>query len=40
VRVSAKVDYAVRASIELAAAQERDDARKPVKAEARAQEIP
>jgi len=42
VRVSAKVDYAVRASIELAAAQERDDAGKPVKAEAlaRAQEIP
>ena len=41
-RVSAKVDYAVRASIELAAAQERDDAGKPVKAEAlaRAQEIP
>lgn len=41
-RVSAKVDYAVRASIELAAAQQRDDARTPVKAEAlaRAQEIP
>jgi Rrf2 family protein len=42
VRVSAKVDYAVRASIELAAAQGREDAGKPVKAEAlaRAQEIP
>jgi Rrf2 family protein len=42
VRVSAKVDYAVRASIELAAAHERDEAHKPVKAEAlaRAQEIP
>lgn len=41
-RVSAKVDYAVRASIELAAAQERDAAGRPVKAEAlaRAQEIP
>jgi Rrf2 family protein len=41
VRVSAKVDYAVRASIELAAAQERDPGR-PVKAEAlaRAQDIP
>ena len=44
-RVSAKVDYAVRASIELAAAQERAaDARaaRPVKAEAlaRAQDIP
>ena len=41
-RVSAKVDYAVRASIELAAAHERDEVRKPVKAEAlaRAQEIP
>jgi Rrf2 family protein len=42
VRVSAKVDYAVRASIELAAAQQREGAEKPVKAEAlaRAQEIP
>jgi Rrf2 family protein len=42
VRVSAKVDYALRASIELAAAHERDGERKPVKAEAlaRAQEIP
>jgi Iron-dependent Transcriptional regulator len=42
VRVSAKVDYAVRAGVALAAAQERDDARRPVKAEAlaRAQEIP
>ncbi|HVF80106.1 MAG TPA: Rrf2 family transcriptional regulator [Solirubrobacteraceae bacterium] len=41
-RVSAKVDYAVRASIELAAAYERDEAHKPVKAEAlaRAQDIP
>ena len=41
-RVSAKVDYAVRASVELAAAQEREDGGKPVKAEAiaRAQEIP
>jgi Rrf2 family protein len=41
VRVSAKVDYAVRATIELAAAQGRDDG-KPVKAEAlaRAQDIP
>lgn len=42
VRVSAKVDYAVRASIELAAAQRRGDAQRPVKAEAlaRAQAIP
>jgi Rrf2 family protein len=42
VRVSAKVDYAVRASVELAAAQERDDDHRPVKAEAlaRAQDIP
>jgi Rrf2 family protein len=42
VRVSAKVDYAVRASIELAAAQRREGAERPVKAEAlaRAQEIP
>ena len=41
-RISAKVDYAVRASIELAAAHRRDGAAKPVKAEAlaRAQEIP
>lgn len=41
-RVSAKVDYAVRASIELAAAHQRDGPAKPVKAEAlaRAQEIP
>jgi Rrf2 family protein len=42
VRVSAKVDYAVRASIELAAAHQRHGPAKPVKAEAlaRAQEIP
>jgi Rrf2 family protein len=44
VRVSAKVDYAIRASIELAVAQDRDDGppARPVKAEAlaRAQEIP
>jgi len=42
VRVSAKVDYAVRASVELAVAQEGSDPRRPVKAEAlsRAQEIP
>jgi Rrf2 family protein len=42
VRVSAKVDYAVRASVELAAAQERDGALQPMKAEAlaRAQDIP
>ena len=41
-RVSAKVDYAVRASIELAAAQQGAGAGKPVKAEtlARAQDIP
>ncbi len=41
-RVSAKVDYAVRASVELAVAQERDGALQPVKAEAlaRAQDIP
>ena len=41
-RVSAKVDYAVRASVELAAAQAGDDPNRPVKAEAlaRAQEIP
>jgi Rrf2 family protein len=42
VRVSAKVDYALRASIELAAAQENGADLKPVKAEAlaRAQDIP
>jgi Rrf2 family protein len=42
VRISAKVDYAVRASVELAAAQEGDDRSRPVKAEtlARAQDIP
>jgi Rrf2 family protein len=42
VRVSAKVDYAVRASVELAVAQERDGALQPMKAEAlaRAQDIP
>ena len=42
VRISAKVDYAVRACIELAVAQERDEPIRPVKAEAlaRAQEIP
>jgi Rrf2 family protein len=42
VRISAKVDYAVRACIELAVAQERDGPVRPVKAEAlaRAQEIP
>ena len=41
-RVSAKVDYAVRASVELAAAQNGDDPGRPVKAEAlaRAQDIP
>jgi Rrf2 family protein len=41
-RVSAKVDYAVRASVELAAAQSGDDSARPVKAEAlaRAQDIP
>jgi Rrf2 family protein len=43
VRVSAKVDYAVRAAVELAAAQaSQEDPRRPVKAEAlaRAQGIP
>jgi Rrf2 family protein len=42
VRISAKVDYAVRASIELAAAQGTSDGARPVKAEAlaRAQAIP
>jgi Rrf2 family protein len=42
VRVSAKVDYAVRASVELAAAQNGDDPGRPVKAEAlaRAQDLP
>jgi Rrf2 family protein len=42
VRVSAKVDYAVRASVELAAAQRGDEPGRPVKAEAlaRGQEIP
>jgi Rrf2 family protein len=42
VRVSAKVDYAVRASVELAAAQGADEPDRPVKAEtlARAQDIP
>ena len=41
-RISAKVDYAVRACVELAAAQGGDDPGRPVKAEAlaRAQEIP
>jgi Rrf2 family protein len=41
-RVSAKVDYAVRACVELAAAQGQDGPARPVKAEAlaRAQEIP
>ncbi|MDP2710295.1 MAG: Rrf2 family transcriptional regulator [Solirubrobacteraceae bacterium] len=41
-RVSAKVDYAVRASVELAVAQTGEDPLRPVKAEAlaRAQEIP
>lgn len=41
-RVSAKVDYAVRASVELAAAQNGGDPARPVKAEAlaRAQDIP
>ncbi|HUR86104.1 MAG TPA: Rrf2 family transcriptional regulator [Solirubrobacteraceae bacterium] len=41
-RVSAKVDYAVRACVELAAAQARDAPSRPVKAEAlaRAQDIP
>jgi Rrf2 family protein len=42
VRVSAKVDYAVRAAVELAAAQGGPDPSRPVKAEAlaRAQDIP
>jgi Rrf2 family protein len=42
VRISAKVDYAVRATVELAAAQNGDDPPRPVKAEtlARAQDIP
>jgi len=42
VRVSAKVDYAVRASVELAVAQDGADSGRPVKAEtlARAQDIP
>jgi Rrf2 family protein len=42
VRISAKVDYAVRASVELAAAQGGDAPDRPVKAEAlaRAQQIP
>ena len=41
-RISAKVDYAVRACVELAAAQEREEPARPVKAEAlaRTQEIP
>lgn len=41
-RVSAKVDYAVRACVELAVAQQGDEPERPVKAEAlaRAQEIP
>lgn len=41
-RVSAKVDYALRASIELAAAQDGADEPRPIKAEtlARAQDIP
>ena len=41
-RISAKVDYAVRASVELAAAQDGDEPARPVKAEAlaRAQDIP
>lgn len=41
-RVSAKVDYAVRATVELAVAQQRSGPPRPVKAEAlsRAQEIP
>ena len=41
-RVSAKVDYAIRASIELAVAQKGEQPDRPVKAEAlaRAQEIP
>jgi Rrf2 family protein len=42
VRISAKVDYAVRACVELAAAQQGEAPSRPVKAEAlaRAQEIP
>jgi len=42
VRVSAKVDYAVRAAVELAAAQMAEDPKRPVKADAiaRAQAIP
>jgi Rrf2 family protein len=42
VRISAKVDYAVRAAVELAAAQGLTDPQRPVKAEslARAQDIP
>jgi Rrf2 family protein len=42
VRVSAKVDYALRASVELAVAQAGEEAVRPIKAEAlaRAQEIP
>jgi Rrf2 family protein len=42
VRVSAKIDYAVRAAVELAAAQESEEPKRPVKAEAlaRAQDIP
>jgi Rrf2 family protein len=42
VRVSAKVDYAVRAAVELAAAQRAQGSPRPVKAEAlaRAQDIP
>ena len=41
-RISAKVDYAVRAAVELAAAQSSADPTRPVKAEAlaRAQDIP
>ena len=41
-RISAKVDYAVRACVELAAAQAGDEPSRPVKADAlaRAQEIP
>ena len=41
-RISAKVDYAVRAAVELAAAQSSPDPTRPVKAEAlaRAQDIP
>jgi Rrf2 family protein len=42
VRISAKVDYAVRAAVELASAQGSSDGHRPVKAEAlaRAQDIP